>query len=123
MKKKKKIPKFKSEKEAARFWSQKSSFDYPGEFKEIKDPFRFSIEFLEKAAAKHKERKKSLTLRMEHSLILLAKIIAKQRGDYYQSLLRSWIREGILKELSEHPEIKQAIQKQNLRFLHGGRTG
>ena len=104
MKKKKKIPKFKSEKEAARFWSQKSSFDYPGEFK-------------------HKERKKSLTLRMEHSLILLAKIIAKQRGDYYQSLLRSWIREGILKELSEHPEIKQAIQKQNLRFLHGGRTG
>lgn len=119
MKKKKKVPKFKSEKQAARFWSEESPLDYPDEFEKVKDPFKFSIEFLEKATAKHKEKKKSLTLRMEHSLILLAKIIAKKQGNYYQALLRNWIKDGIHKELTDHPEIRQAIRKENLRFLHG----
>jgi len=119
MKKYKKLPKFKSEDEEARFWDKASVLDYPHEFKEIKNPFKFSVEFLEKTAARHKEKKRSLTIRMEHSLILLAKIIAKQRGDYYQALLRGWIRDGILKELADHPEIKQAIRKENIHFLHG----
>jgi len=119
MKKYKKIPKFRSEDEEARFWGKESPLDYPHDIKKIKNPFQFSVEFLEKAAARHKEKKRSLTLRMEHSLILLAKIIAKQRGNYYQALLRGWIRDGILKELAEHPEIKQAIRKENLHFLHG----
>lgn len=117
--KKKKIPKFKSEKEEAEFWSKNTPLDYQGGLKKIKDPFKFSVEFLEAMAARHRVKKKSLTLRMEYSLILLAKIIAKERGSYYQALLRSWIREGIVKELSEHPEIKRSIRNDDLRFLHG----
>ena len=50
MKKPKKIPKFKSEKEAAEFWSKHSPLDYPDEFKEIKKPFQFDVDFLKKMA-------------------------------------------------------------------------
>jgi predicted DNA binding CopG/RHH family protein len=119
MKKGKRVPKFKSEDEEARFWEKESPLDYPSDVKRVKDPFQFSVEFLEKAAKRHREKKRSLTLRMEYSLILLAKIIAKKRGDYYQALLRNWIRSGIMKELTDHPEMKQAIRKENLHFLHG----
>lgn len=115
----KKIPKFQSEKEAAEFWSKNSPLDYPNEFKEIKDPFKFSIEFLERIAAEHKERKKSLTLRIEPSHILLAKIIARKRGDYYQALLRKWILIGIRKTLLEHPEIRRDIKKEHLHLMQG----
>ena len=41
---KKKLPKFKSEKEMAKFWDTHSPLDYPDEFKEIKDPFEFNNE-------------------------------------------------------------------------------
>lgn len=114
---KKKIPKFKSEKEAAEFWSKHSPLDYSGEFKEAKDAFKFSVEFLERIAEEHREKKKSITLRIEPSQIILAKIIAKKRGDYYQALLRKWILHGIQQTLSKYPKIKNAIRKENLHLL------
>lgn len=117
MKKRKKIPKFKSEKEEAEFWSKHSPLDYPDEFKEIKKPFQFDVDFLKKMAKEHKEKKKTLTLRMEESQVLLAKIIANRLGDYYQSLIRDWVREGIIRELEEHPEIEEYIRKKQLHLL------
>ncbi|MBU1147817.1 MAG: BrnA antitoxin family protein, partial [Candidatus Omnitrophica bacterium] len=68
-------------------------------------------------AKEHKEKKKTLTLRMEESQILLAKIIANRLGDYYQSLIRVWVREGIIKELEEHPEIEEYIRKKQVHLL------
>lgn len=117
MKKRKKIPKFRSEKETAEFWSKHSPLDYPDEFKALKKPFEFDIDFLKKMAKEHKEKKKVVTLRMEESQILLAKIIANRLGDYYQSLIRTWVREGILRELEDHPEIEKDIRKKQLRLL------
>ena len=113
----KKIPEFKSEKEEALFWSKHSPLDYQGETEEMKKPFEFALRLLENAAKEHKERKRLLTFRMEQSQILLAKIIAKKRGDNYQSLLRKWIREGICREIKGNPSIEKDVRKQNLRLV------
>ena len=43
----KKLPKFKTDEEEARFWDTHSPLDYPGEFSEVKEPFKFSPELLE----------------------------------------------------------------------------
>ena len=96
---KKKIPEFISEREEALFWSKHSLLDHLDETEEVKKPFEFALYLLKRAAKEHKEKKRSLTFRMEQSQILLAKIIAKRHGDNYQSLLRKWIREGINKEM------------------------
>ena len=113
----KRIPKFKSEEEKARFWSKNSPLDYLDQFVEEKEPFKFALSLLEKAAEKHKERKTSLTLRMEESLILLAKIIAKKHNDHYQALMRKWIRQEILKELKQDSSIEKEMHKQHLHLL------
>ena len=103
MKAKKHIPKFKSEKEEAKFWSGHSPLDYQEEFSETDKPFQFALSLLKKAAKEHKEKKRSLTLRMEPSQIYLVKIIAKRSGDNYQTLMRKWIRERVFLELRQHP--------------------
>ena len=67
----------KTEEEEARFWNTHSSFDYPGEFVDVKDPFEFAPAILRKAAERRQERKRTLTLRMGQRQIDLAKVIAK----------------------------------------------
>ena len=114
----KKIPKFKSEEAEAKFWDKNSPLDYPGELTEEKKPFKFDISLLKKAALKQRERKTSLTFRMEESQILLAKIIAKRRGDHYQTLMRRWVRERIVRELRENPESEKEIYGQKTHSLH-----
>lgn len=109
---KKKIPEFKNEKEEAKFWAKHSPLEFLDEFVEEKAPFEFTMELLKKAAEEHMEKKSALTLRMEPSQIYLAKIIAKTKGDKYQSLMRRWIRERILREVKDHPEIEEEIRKQ-----------
>ena len=104
------IPHFKSEKEEALFWETHSPLDYPAQVGDIEDPFAFSPALLKKIAARKKERKQSLTIRIEQQQIALAKIIAGQKGLGYQTQMRMWIREGIHKELQEHPEIKKRIR-------------
>ena len=113
----KKLPKFKSEEEAAQFWSKHTPLDYPDEFKNIKNPFKFSLKLLREAAKEHREKKKSLTFRMEQSQILLAKIIANSQNAHYQSLMRMWIRDRIRKEIQDDPEIERYIRKQHLHLL------
>ena len=56
----KKLPKFKSEEEEARFWDTHSPLDYPGEFREVKESFEFAPNLLKKAAERRRKRQHSL---------------------------------------------------------------
>lgn len=49
---KKKMPKFKSEDEEARFWATHSPLEYLSEFGAVKKPFKFDPALLHKAAEK-----------------------------------------------------------------------
>ncbi len=104
-----KIPKFKSEEEEARFWDTHSPLDYPDEFVEVKEPFKFAPALLRRVARKREERKRSLTLRMGEVQIDLAKVIAKCKGIGYQTQMRMWVIEGIRKELKAHPEVRRLL--------------
>lgn len=104
---KKKIPKFKTEEEEARFWGTHSPLDYSEEFTDVEEPFKFSAALLKKVAGKRDERKRHLTLRMGQHQIDLAKVIAAYRGLGYQTLMRMWVIEGIHKEIKLHPELKK----------------
>jgi len=105
----KKIPKFKTEEEEARFWDTHSPLDYSGEFVDVKEPFEFASSLLKKAAERREERKRSLTLRMGQRQIDLAKVIARYRGLGYQTLMRIWVIEGIRQEIKAHPEIGKLL--------------
>ena len=56
---KKVIPKFRTEEEEARFWNTHSPLDYPSEFTEVKEPFKFAPNFIKTAARRRGERKRS----------------------------------------------------------------
>ncbi|MBL7130292.1 MAG: hypothetical protein ISS45_02640 [Candidatus Omnitrophica bacterium] len=105
----KKLPKFKSEEEEARFWDTHSPLDYPGEFTDVEEPFEFAPGLLRKVAKRRKERKRSLTLRMGQRQIDLARVIARYRGLGYQTQMRMWIIEGIHKDLATHPEVRKLL--------------
>jgi len=106
---KKKLPKFKSEEKEARFWDIHSPLDYPDEFTDVKEPFKFAPALLKKASKRREERKRHLTLRMGQRQIDLAKVIAKYKGLGYQTLMRIWVIEGIHKELKMHPEVRKLL--------------
>jgi len=105
----KKLPKFKTEEEEARFWDTHSPLDYPAEFVDVKEPFEFAPSLLKKAVERREERKRSLTLRMGQRQIDLAKVIARYRGLGYQTLMRIWVIEGIRQEIKMHPEIGKLL--------------
>jgi len=112
MKKIKKIPKFRNEKDEAEFWGKHSPIEFSGEFAEDKQPFEFTLGLLKKAAEEHEEKKNLVTLRMEPSQIFLAKIIAGIRGDRYQTMMRRWIREKIQEEVKDNPAVGKILSKQ-----------
>jgi len=105
----KKLPKFKTEEEEARFWDTHSLLDYPGEFSEVREPFEFAPSLLKKVVGRREERKRQLTLRMGQRQIDLAKVIAKYKGLGYQTLMRIWVIAGIRQEFKEHPEIEKLL--------------
>ncbi len=106
---KKKLPRFKSEKEEARFWATQSPLDYSDEFSDVKEPFEISPSLLKKVAEKREERKRLLTLRIGQHQIDLAKVIARCRGIGYQTQMRMWAIEGMRKDIAEHPEIRKLL--------------
>jgi addiction module HigA family antidote len=55
------LPVFKTEADEVRFWDTHSPLDYPGEFVDVKDPFKFAPAFLKKIAKSREERKRSPT--------------------------------------------------------------
>jgi predicted DNA binding CopG/RHH family protein len=81
----KKIPKFKSEEEAARFWEAHSFEGYQEDTKEAE------IGFVKKP-------KKTVALRLDPADIKSVETIAKRKGLSYTSLLRMWIKEHLAKE-------------------------
>jgi predicted DNA binding CopG/RHH family protein len=81
----KKIPKFKTDEEAARFWEAHSFEDYYRDTKEAE------IKFV-------KRPKKTVAIRLDPDDIKSVEVIAKQKGLSYTALLRMWIKEYLSKE-------------------------
>jgi predicted DNA binding CopG/RHH family protein len=81
----KKIPKFKTDEEAARFWETHSFEDY------YKDPKEAAIQFIKKP-------KKTIAIRLDPEDIKSVEVIAERKGLSYTSLLRMWIKDSLAKE-------------------------
>ena len=81
----KKIPKFKADEEAARFWETHRFEDYS---KDAKDA---EIRFI-------KRPKKTVALRLDPDDIKSVEKIAERKGLSYTSLLRMWIKDSLAKE-------------------------
>lgn len=105
----KKLPKFKSEEEEARFWETHSPLDYPGHFSDVESPFQVDPELLKRVSSERHRRKRMLTLRIGENQIDLAKIIARWKGLGYQTQMRIWVIEGIRREIEEHPQIRRLL--------------
>lgn len=82
----KKIPKFKTDDEAARFWETHRFEDYS---KDTKDA---EIRFI-------KRPKKTVALRLDPDDIKSVEKIAERKGLSYTSLLRMWIKENLAREV------------------------
>lgn len=91
-----KIPKFKSEKEERKFWDTHDSTAYWEDTEEVQ-PFELSSE-LQKKLKERNQKKRHLTIRIGQKEIDQAKILAREKGIGYQTLIRMWIIEGIKRE-------------------------
>ena len=80
-----KIPKFKSDEEARKFWQTHSFKDYNIDTREAE------IKFVKKA-------KKTVAIRLAPEDIEAVERIAERMGLSYTSLLRMWIREQLVKQ-------------------------
>jgi len=78
----KKIPRFKTDKEAAKFWNTHSFADYSGDTTSTK------IRFV-------KQTRKSITIRLDPEDIAQVGEIAKKKGLNYTALIRMWIKEHL----------------------------
>jgi predicted DNA binding CopG/RHH family protein len=82
----KKIPKFKTQEEAARYWETHSFQEY---HKDTKDA---EIVFVKKP-------KKTIAIRLDPDDIKSVEKIAERKGLSYTSLLRMWIKEHLAREV------------------------
>lgn len=96
MKREKTLPEFKNEQEMAEFWDNHSVADYWDQLEPEE------VELAPELAAKATERQKTkrITLRLRVSQIETAKEIARKKDIPYQTLMRSWIAQGIERELA-----------------------
>jgi len=81
----KKIPKFKTKEEVARYWETQSFQDYH------KDTNDAEIAFVKKP-------KKTVAIRLDPDDIKSVEKIAERKGLSYTSLLRMWIKEHLSRE-------------------------
>ena len=81
----KRIPKFRTDGEAAKFWETHSFQDYYGDTKEA------TIKFVRRP-------KKTVAVRLDPDDIKSVAKIAERKGLSYTSLLRMWIKEHLDKE-------------------------
>jgi len=81
----KRVPKFKTEEEAAKFWETHSFKDY---YENMKDA---EITFV-------KRPKKTIAIRLNPDDIKSVERIAERKGLSYTSLLRMWIKEHLREE-------------------------
>ena len=85
------IPSFGSEKEEADFWGTHDTYTGGESVNLDLEP-----ELAKKIADRQKTKR--ITLRLKEYQIVEAKIIARERDIPYQTLMRSWIAEGIKRE-------------------------
>lgn len=91
----KKIPKFKTEEEEARFWDEHDSIEFIEDFEQV--DIKVAPE-LEKEILNKRELKKPITLRLAPKQIDAVKKIAIKKGLPYQTLIGMWITEKIKTE-------------------------
>ncbi|MGH7799955.1 MAG: CopG family antitoxin [Thermodesulfobacteriota bacterium] len=84
-----KIPKFKSDQEAAQFWDTHS-------LAEFKDDLE-----LAKENVFVKPEKQVMTIRVDKKLANAMKAIAREKGINYSTLARMWLIERVKKEMEE----------------------
>jgi predicted DNA binding CopG/RHH family protein len=82
---KKKIPRFKTEEEAAAFWETHSFADYIDSTEEVE------VEY-------ERPERQHISMRIEKQAISEIKEIAREKGMGYQTLMRSWIMERLADE-------------------------
>jgi len=88
MKKLKELPKFKSEKEEAKFWQSHNSTEYIDWSKAVVNP----------ALPNLKPSTKSISIRLPVSLIDSLKVLANKQDVPYQSLLKTYLAERVKEE-------------------------
>jgi len=90
-----KIPKFKSDKEAAEFWDTHSLADYEEDLKPAKD-----VVFV-------RPDRQIISLRLDTKIVKALKRIASEKGIGYSPLLRMWIIERFRRETHSHESESQ----------------
>ena len=95
MKRRARIPRFKSDREAAEFWATHDSAPYARGRREVRVKIDPS---LRRRVAARAAAKKAVTLRLEIQQIEAAKDVARRRSIPYQTLLRMWIAEKLATE-------------------------
>ena len=84
-----KIPKFKSDQEAAQFWDTHSLIEFEDNLELVKEKV-----FV-------KPEKQVMTIRVDKKLANAMKAIAREKGINYSTLARMWLIERIKKEIEE----------------------
>ncbi len=87
------IPRFKSDKEAAEFWDTHSLADFESELHPAK-----GIVFI-------KPDRQIVSLRLDRNLVTTLKHFAHQKGIGYSALLRMWVLERLSQE--QHPNFRR----------------
>lgn len=82
-----KIPKFKSDQEAAEFWDTHSLKEFEKDLERVRD--RVFV----------KPEKQVMTIRVDKKLVNAMKAIAREKGINYSTLARMWLIERIKKEM------------------------
>lgn len=103
MTKERKIPRFASEEEEeANFWDTHDTTEFWEDTEEVpQGEIAIDQEFRTRVLERAKE-KELISLRLEKRQIRLAKQIALKRSIPYQTLIRSWVEEGIQRELAQY---------------------
>jgi len=91
----KSLPKFKSEKEEADFWSSHDTTEY--DFRDTEETILLSPALKTKMEIRRRERLKKLLKLDEENFKRFQKIAQKKKVDQF-SLLKRWIEEGIKRE-------------------------
>ena len=84
-----KIPKFKSDQEAAQFWDTHSLIEFEDDLELVKEKV-----FV-------KPEKQVMTIRVDKKLANAMKAIAREKGINYSTLARMWLIERVKKEIEE----------------------
>lgn len=93
MKKKRRLPEFKTREEEAKFWETHSMLDYLNELEPADKVFTLAPGLAERI--RQRAKTKAISLRLPVWEIDGAKKAAKKQGIGYQVLMRNWIADGL----------------------------